>query len=138
MLLNAQGLPATRQRAIPDEVLQAVLSNHEKRLNAVGAQVLHGIIMVEFLTKELEKTMPDFDIDDEEFALYRDTRWQEMQKGAQEAERQQKAAMEAADEAKADVESGNPSIDPSFFDLDELDDIEDAEPESNDLSNLGD
>ena len=119
-ILGPNGMPLRPQRQLPDQVIIHHLGDHDARLNALAAQSVHLGIMVEFLVDTLGKALPDFDMDAEEFAEFRDRRFKEMRNEAMQIEKAN-ADLAAQQAATAD--------DIPDLDLDELDDL--GEPESN-------
>lgn len=115
-LLGPNGMPVRPQRQLPDQVIVHHLSDHDARLNALAAQSVHLGIMVEYLVDQLGKALPDFDLDAEEFAEFRNRRFKEM-----------KAEALEIDAANARLEAQQEGVGEVDIDLDEIDDIEDIE-----------
>lgn len=113
-ILGPNGLPVRPSRQIPDEVIIHHLGDHDARLNALAAQSVHLGIMVEYLVQELGNALPDFDLDAEEFAAFRDKRFAEMKQEAQQIDQARTAA--AAERARNEADVAD-------LDLDEIDDV---------------
>ena len=126
MLVGLDGRPlgGGPQRAIPDEALAAVLRNHETRLQALGAQQIHTGLLIEYLTETLEDKF-DFEIDMDDFALFRDRRFNELKEEAKQVAKAQAEAMQAA----AAVAEEGPLSPEAIRDFDiELNEFDDEEP----------
>lgn len=102
-ILGPNGLPVRPTRQIPDEVIVHHLSDHDGRLNALAAQSVHLGIMVEYLVEALGALLPEFDLDPEEFAAFRDRRFKEMQTEAKALDAARTAAVEERARNTADV-----------------------------------
>lgn len=106
-ILGPNGLPVNRTRAISDAHLQAILTQHEKKIGALAAQQVQLGVMVEYLTKKIVASVPEFEIDQQEFADFRIMRFDQMKKEAIESAKKQAEgradAMAAAAEVAAEV-----------------------------------
>ena len=112
-LLGPNGLPIRSQpRQIPDQVIVQYLTDHDARLNALAAQSVHIGIMIEYLIEQLRETVPDFQIDSEDFAEFRARRFEEMKNEAAQIEAENNAL-------RAQRNSAN---DQNIVDLNEIDD----------------
>jgi hypothetical protein len=102
-------------RQIPEQVLIHYLSDHEARLNALAAQAVHLGIMLEYTTQQLALVVPEFELDAEDFAEFRERRFTEMKNEALELERVERQALAE----KAAQERGD-----SLVDLSETEEME--------------
>lgn len=115
-LLGPDGTPMAPARRIPDQVIAQVMSDHEARLNALAAQQVHLAIMLEYTTNLLVEVVPDFVLVDEDFAEFRDKRFEEMKAEAMDLQEARRPAQQAA----ATIKAGGTPVD---LDLDEVDDF---------------
>lgn len=123
-ILGPNGMPVRQSRAIPDEILAQVLSDHETRLNALAAQQVHLGIMVEYLTDRLQVAVPELEIDPKEFAEYRTVRFEEMKKEALAVAKARQRSIKAADAVATEPPTVLDDMDLDLTEIDmDLDDI---------------
>jgi len=116
------GAQSPQSRQIPDNILAQVLSEHEARLNAIAAQQIQLAIMIEYQSGLLDEAVPDFVMDDEDFAEFRERRFNEMKSQAMEMQDARRAAESASQAFAAGEEPVDLDLSEDDLNGSELDD----------------